>query len=473
VRISQLERIVADGGRVALWGWGAEGRAAYGALRSRLQTVPLTLFCTPRDAVDARALDDPSLGIETEASGERLSAFEMIVKSPGISPYRPEALQAAAHGTRFIGGTHLWFAEHVHPDGGGARTLCVTGTKGKSTTTALLAHLLRAGGHRTALAGNIGLPLLQLLDPPLAPAFWAIELSSYQTRDVAASGVRPEIAVVLNVFPEHLDWHGDEARYVEDKLALLTEARPRVAVLNAEDERLVALSLPDSEVRWFGRTDGWHLRGDALHRGNTFVMDTGLLPLPGRHNRGNLCAALTAIEALDLDAVALAPHALGFRPLPHRLQTLGTRDGIAWVNDSISTTPHASLAALDVFRDRRVAILVGGHDRGLDWQPFTERMRAHPPAAVVTMGANGPRIHALLQPIACQGGVALHQAVDLAAAVALARAALGDDGVLLLSPGAPSFGAYRDYVERGRHFAALGGFDPDAISAIPGLGIAP
>ena len=464
MRISQLE-----GRRVALWGWGREGRAAYRAIRSRLPAQPLTLFCPPAEAAEAGALADPRLQIETEASAERLSAFQIVVKSPGISPYRPEAEAAAARGTRFIGGTALWFAEH-----GGAGTVCVTGTKGKSTTTALLAHLLRAGGHRTALAGNIGLPLLELLDLPQAPtpAAWAIELSSYQTGDVAISGVRPQVAVALNLFPEHLDWHGSEARYIEDKLRLLTEAKPRIAVLNANDPLLAALALPESEVRWFGHVDGWHLRGDALHRGDTLVMDTATLPLPGRHNRGNLCAVLTAIEALGLDAVALARHAASFRPLPHRLQTLGTRAGITWVNDSISTTPHASLAALDCFRGRRVAILVGGHDRGLDWSAFAAAMREAAPAAIVTLGQNGPRIHALLAPLAGASTFHLSAATDLADAVTQARLALAGEGVVLLSPGAPSFGMYRDYVERGRHFAQLGGFDPDTISTIPGLGIA-
>ncbi|MHB8912623.1 MAG: Mur ligase family protein, partial [Lysobacter sp.] len=296
MRISQL-----DGQRVALWGWGREGRAAHRALRSRLPNLALTLFCPAEDVTDAQALVDPRLAIETDASAMRLSAFDVVIKSPGISPYRAEAMVAAAQGTRFIGGTALWFAEHAGAGGIAARTVCVTGTKGKSTTTALLAHLLRAGGHVSALAGNIGLPLLELLDPPQAPEVWAIELSSYQTGDVAVSGARPEIAVVLNVFPEHLDWHGSEERYVADKLKLLTEARPRIAVLNAHDPRLAALSLPDSEVRWFGGADGWHLRGDGLHRGDVFVMDAAALPLPGRHNRGNLCAVLTAIEALGLD----------------------------------------------------------------------------------------------------------------------------------------------------------------------------
>jgi UDP-N-acetylmuramoylalanine--D-glutamate ligase len=457
------------GKRLALWGWGREGRAAYRALRSRLPEQALTLFCNEAEAADAVAFGDPLLAIEHAASGERLADFDVVLKSPGISPNRPEAVFAAERGTRFIGGTALWFGEHAH-DGTMARTLCVTGTKGKSTTSSLLAHLLRAAGVRTALAGNIGLPLLELLDAH-ADA-WAVELSSYQTRDVAASGARPAIAIVTNLFPEHLDWHGSEARYLEDKLALVTEAKPQVAVLNAADPRLAALQLPDSDIRWYGDARGWHLRGDALHRGDAFVMDTSALPLPGRHNRSNLCAVLTALEAFGLDAMALAPQAASFQPLPNRLQPVGTRDGILYVNDSISTTPHATLAALELYRDRPVALLAGGHDRGLPWDAFAEAMRTQAPRAIVTMGQNGPRIHDLLAPIAAAGGFALHAAGDLAEAMDKARAALPEGGVVLLSPGAPSFGAYKDYVARGRHFAQLAGFDPETISGIAGMGIA-
>ncbi|HTL14426.1 MAG TPA: UDP-N-acetylmuramoyl-L-alanine--D-glutamate ligase [Thermomonas sp.] len=456
------------GRRVALWGWGREGRAAHRALRARLPGQALTLFCSEAEAAEAAAAGDPLLAIEVQASAERLAAFEVVVKSPGISPYGPEAQAAAARGTRFTGGTALWFGERAG-DGTPDRAFCVTGTKGKSTTTSLLAHLLRAAGLRTALAGNIGLPLLELLDAQ-ADA-WAIELSSYQTRDVAAAGARPRIAIVTNLFPEHLDWHGSEARYIADKLALVTEARPRVAVLNAADPRLAALRLPDSETVWYGDARGWHLRGDALYRGERLVMDTAALPLPGRHNRGNLCAVLAALEAYGLDAAALAPHAAGYRPLPNRLQVLGERDGLLYVNDSISTTPHATLAALAVYRDRPVALLVGGHDRGLPWDDFAAAMRDEAPRAIVTMGQNGPRIHALLD--AVEGRTfELAEADGLAQALQRARAALPAGGVVLLSPGAPSFGAYKDYVARGRHFAELAGFDPEAIAGIAGMGIA-
>ena len=158
--------------------------------------------------------------------------------------------------------------------------------------------------------------------------------------------------------------------------------------------------------------------------------------------------------------------------MPNRLQPIGTRDGILYVNDSISTTPMATLAALALYRDRPVALLVGGHDRGLPWDDFAEAMRTQAPRTIVTMGQNGPRIHALLKPVAAHAGFALSAASDLADAMAQARGALADDGVLLLSPGAPSFGPYRDYVARGKHFAEMAGFDPDVISAIPGIGIA-
>src|SRR5690606_33721096 len=178
----------------------------------------------------------------------------------------------------------------------------------------------------------------------------------------------------------------------------------------------------------------------------------------------------TAIDALGIDAAALAAHATTFMPLPHRLQPVGTRGGVLYVNDSISTTPHASLAALEVYRGRRVVLLVGGHDRGLDWSGFVDAMAGHAPMAIVTMGQNGGRIHAQLAPHAEACGFALRQASDLPEAVAQAEALLQGEGVILLSPGAPSFGAYRDYTERGRHFAELAGADPGASTAIPRLG---
>ncbi|MFC4727858.1 UDP-N-acetylmuramoyl-L-alanine--D-glutamate ligase [Coralloluteibacterium thermophilus] len=466
MRLSQLE-----GRSVAVWGWGREGRATAALLRARLPAQPLTVLCAAAEVAQVEALGDAGLHPRSDVDAAVLASFEVVVKSPGISPYRPEVEGAAAHGTRFVGASALWFAEHA-----GARTVCVTGTKGKSTTTALIAHLLRASGLRTALAGNIGLPLVELMDVAPPPDAWAIELSSYQTRDAfAGHDTRVGIAVVLNLYPEHLDWHGGEARYIADKLALLREGRPAVAVLNAADPHLAALdatTLGGARVAWFGREDGWHVREGAVWRGVRRAFDLARLHAPGAHNGGNLCAALAAVEAMGLDAVALAAAAEGFRPLPHRLQPLGRRDGIDYVDDSISTTPHASIAALRCFAGRRTAILVGGHDRGLDWTPFAEHVAAQPPEAIVTLGRNGPRIHALLASAVDPERCRLVQAQDMRSAVGAAQAALRGEGLVLLSPGAPSFDAYRDYAARGRDFAACAGFDVAALDAIPGLGVA-
>lgn len=360
------------GRRIALWGWGREGRAAYHALRSRLPRQALTLFCSEAEAVDAAAFGDASLSIEHDASGERLAAFDMVVKSPGISPNKPEALLATQRGARFIGGTALWFGEHAG-DGTMARTLCVTGTKGKSTTSSLLAHLLRAAGLRTALAGNIGLPLLELVKSNRR----RMGGGAVQLPDPATSRcpLRPAIAIVTNLFPEHLDWHGSEARYLDDKLALVTEAKPHVAVLNAADPRLATAVAGRRDPLVWRRARLAPARGRALSRrrlrdGHVRIAAAGP-PQPQQPVRG-------ADRAGSIrDGREQAGRACGYvQPLPNRLQPIGERDGILYVNDSISTAPHATLAALDLYRGRPLAVLVGGHDRGLPWDEFAEAMRA-------------------------------------------------------------------------------------------------
>jgi UDP-N-acetylmuramoylalanine--D-glutamate ligase len=387
-----------------------------------------------------------------------LSAFDIVIKSPGISPYREPYLAAAKAGVRFTSGSAIWFAERAD-----ANTICVTGTKGKSTVTALIAHLLRQGGRRVALAGNIGLPLLELFDVEREPDWWVVELSSFQTRDFDGA---PTIAVVNNLYEEHLDWHLTCANYATDKLRIAKNARCVVA--NAGQPGLSELV---QRQHAFNLAEGWHVREGAIWRGNKRVLALAAIPLPGEHNALNVCAALAAIEAAGEDAQSLASHVATFKALPHRLQTLGVREGIGYVNDSISTTPYAAIEALRSVGEARTTILVGGHDRGVDWRPFVDFVARHPPRAIVTMGANGGAIAAALREIE-HPGFALAAEHGLAAAFAKAQALTADAGVVLLSPGAPSFDQFKDYAERGREFARLAGFDPAMIVQIAGLGIA-
>jgi len=429
------------GRRVAIWGYGREGKAACAALRTRLPQLSLTLFCS--DA-EARSLEHDVVAITVPPDAAALSAFDIVIKSPGISAYRPEILEAQHNGTLFASGTAFWFAEHPQ-----ARVIAVTGTKGKSTVSALIAHFLRALGKRTALAGNIGLPLLELLDPSAAPEWWVVELSSFQTR----TAPHVEIGVINNLYEEHLDWHGTRERYAADKLALAGAAQ----------------TLTVNRIA-FGDASAWHVRDGALFRANVRAFELADLPLAGPHNALNVCAALTALEAAGEDALAALPHVGTFRPLPHRLQILGERDGFTWIDDSIATTPQATLEALASLRGREVTVLIGGHERGLDWRAFAEGVRRAPPHAIVTMGANGARIAGVLR--GANGGYRLETASVLDDAISAARNITPKGGVILLSPGAPSFDQFRDYAERGCAFAARAGFDARLIGTIAGLGIA-
>jgi UDP-N-acetylmuramoylalanine--D-glutamate ligase len=438
--------------RVAIWGFAREGRATLKVLRERFPQKPLTIFCNEREAGELRK-DSMSASIEivtNAVDANALSRFDVVVKSPGISPYQPPYPNAEAAGVRFTSGTALWFAEHPQ-----ARTICVTGTKGKSTVAALIAHLLRKSGKRTALAGNIGMPMLELLDPPSEPDWWVIELSSFQTRDF---GGAPTVAVVNNLYEEHLDWHGSPQRYVEDKLRIVERAK--VVVTPA------SLRAVSNAIR-FGAGDGWHVHGGAIFRGDRHVLDIASLPIPGEHNAQNLCAALAALDAAGENAADLAQHVRTFKPLPHRLQTLGERDGATYINDSISTTPYASVEALRSLQTGDVTILVGGFDRGVDWRIFVDYVATCAPRGIVTMGANGEAIARALD----DAGIAVHRAGTLADAFAHARAITPCGGIIVLSPGAPSFDQFSDYTQRGREFARLAGFDPSAISHIEGLGI--
>ncbi len=445
-----------EGCRVAVWGLGREGRAALTALRRRLPNQSFALFCHAREA--ASLVSTEGIEIRTGApDAEALSAFDFVIKSPGISLYKPEIAAARQRGTVFTSGTALWFGEN--PD---ARVIGITGTKGKSTTAALTAHLARAAGVRTALAGNIGLPLLEL-DGQRAD-LWVVELSSFQTGEAGPL----EVGVVTSLYEEHLDWHGSRERYVADKLKLADVSR--TLLVNARQPHLLQATANHPRRVLFGNAAGWHVADAGIFRAGTAMLASDALPLPGRHNALNACAALAALEQVGVEVADRRSALADFQPLPHRLQPLGRHGGLIWVDDSISTTPQAALAALDSLPGRRIALILGGHDRGLDWSGFVRNIATRRGLRVITQGASGPRIAAAMR--AAGEGDMLVTADTLDAAVGVAHDGADDGDVILLSPGAPSFDQFRDYAQRGRHFARLAGFDPDLAGTIQGLGIA-
>ncbi len=421
---------------VGIWGLGVEGRASLRRVR-RAGGEPVLVDDTP----GAPELE----GLEVLATGrgglERLMRCEVVVKSPGISRYRPEVAQLEGAGVHVCGGLGLWMAE-ADPN----RVACITGTKGKSTTTALAVHLLGALGYDARAGGNIGRPPW---DPSgeSEPDFWVVETSSFQVPDL---DVGPRVVAVTSLFPDHLDWHGSVERYYADKLSLCTKPGVELALANGTDGELrrnaAALG---PRARWVDAGDD---AGDAswAHAAS----------LRGRHNAGNAAVARAVLEALGAegasDPARLAAATAGFPGLPSRCHTIGHVDDVEFVDDSLSTNVLPTLAALDAFAGRAVALLVGGHDRGIDYGPLGRALAERPdPTLVVTMPDNGPRIGVAVRTASAAAGTALRvvDADDLAEAVTTALAWAPAGGVVLLSPAAPSFGRFTDYRERAAAFA--------------------
>jgi UDP-N-acetylmuramoyl-L-alanine---L-glutamate ligase len=443
---------VADLGsrRVAVWGLGREGRAAIAFLRRHHPNLPLWVL---NDA-DGQPLEGFGQRVEYAFGAHQIASaieqIEVIVKSPGVSLYRREIESARNKGIEITSLLNLWFAQQRD-----LTTICVTGTKGKSTTASLIAHILASLGRRVGLVGNIGVPITEI-DSTTAD-FAVIEVSSYQAADF--DGIC-DVAVLTSLYPEHIDWHHSVENYFRDKLNLLR--RSRRAIVNREAVETVrrlggSLAAP---FLFFNDESRIHSSGIQILDGCEVVGEVRNPYLARPHNRSNLCAALTAVKSLGLDAAAALEAAGGFRELPHRQQELGQIGGLLFVDDSISTIPESTIAALAVYAGRPISVIVGGYDRGIDYRKLVESLIESGARAIICLGESGQRICSLAQAAASRRAdlaCAIYQAQSMADAVSFARRVTPPGGVILLSPAAPSYGHYRDYIERGRDFAAKAG----------------
>jgi UDP-N-acetylmuramoylalanine--D-glutamate ligase len=348
-----------------------------------------------------------------------------------------------SRGVTVTGGSALWMADHA------ARTIGVTGSKGKSTTSSLISHLLAATGRPNVFGGNIGVPLLDL--PPAE--LYVLELSSYQCADLTDS---PRVAVVTSLFPEHLDAHGGEREYYRDKLNLLGYG-PELIVVNGADERLMAEIAGVTDASGFApvavAADDSRFR--VASDGLVYCSDDALFPrtalrLRGVHNGRNLCAALAVLDGIGVDVrdPAVPAAVASFPGLPHRLAEIEDPSGLTFVDDTLSTSPYSAMHAIDAYEGRPLTVLVGGTDRGLDYSPLRHHLQDRE-LTVIGIPDSGPRI---LAELAGLSAVRTEVAEDLPAAVRLARKLTPEGGVVLLSPAAPSYGRYRNFEHRSEAF---------------------
>ena len=408
---------------VTVWGNGTDGRATTAFLEKRNCTV--------------NVVEDP---VTIPFSG-------VIVKSPGISLYRHEIRMARQYGAVFTSSTNLFMESALLQPESRPLLIGVTGTKGKSTTSSLIAHLLRAQGNRVALCGNIGVPAITYADDLANYEVVVVEMSSYMCADLQYGF---DITVLLNLYPEHIDWHKTHEQYYHDKLNILAQRNPeQVAVLNEQDP-LTALYVKNPEnAVYFDAPNTIHVMGDYFYKGGQKLFETSVVPLRGEHNLKNVCAALTVVEQAGVDLAACADALKTFQPLPHRLQTVAIKNGVTYVDDSISTTPETAIAALKSFGYSSIILIAGGFDREQDYTELAKFAAKGAAKAVVTLPQTGER---LADAVEIAGGEAI-RANNMRDAVqkAAARATFGD--IVLLSPASPSYGIYKNFEERGDLFA--------------------
>ncbi|TAJ18092.1 MAG: UDP-N-acetylmuramoyl-L-alanine--D-glutamate ligase [Rugosibacter sp.] len=389
-----------------------------------------------------------------------LDGVDRVVLSPGLPGDLPIVREAAARGLPVVGEIEL-FARALRELNSPAPVLAITGTNGKTTTTALTGHLLRSMGQRVGVAGNISPAALMALSTYVAqddlPQIWVLELSSFQLE--TTTSLQPAAATVLNISDDHLDRYDDLAAYAAVKARIFQGAG--VQVVNRQDAYVNAMLLAGRHALSFGldapqaATD-FGLRQQAgelwLAQGEQFLLPVSELPVQGLHNAANVMAALALCASLGYDVQQLLPAVCSFQGLPHRVEKVVERDGVTWYDDSKGTNVGATVAALEGIgnqHDRKIVLIAGGDGKGQDFSPLASAV-ARWARAVVLIGRDGPLIGSVLE----NSGVPLVFATDMSDAVQQASVLAQNNDAVLLSPACASFDMFRDYQQRAEVFIA-------------------
>jgi len=374
---------------------------------------------------------------------KNLERFDVIIKSPGIPPL-PEL---KTYDSKLTTPTQIFFDSIADS---GATVIGVTGSKGKSTTSSLIAHILQAN-QRTGeltnsvlLVGNIGEPAIAHLRDAQTNTFFVHELSSYQLMDLTVS---PHIAVVTSFFPEHLDYHGSLETYLEAKKQIARFQQSGDIIFYAADSKGATEIASESK----GKRIPFSAKDAPVQ-----IEKTKLI---GAHNLSNIAAAFLVSQHVGVPKQAAIEAIKTFTPLPHRLQSLGVHHGWEWIDDSISTTPQSTIAALDALGDRVQTIFLGGQDRGYDFTPLAERLKTSGVKTAILMGESGKRIRTALEAAKVPAEIievnSMEEAITLTRDKSqIVKQEIANPPIALLSPASPSYGMYKNFEERGDRFKA-------------------
>jgi UDP-N-acetylmuramoylalanine--D-glutamate ligase len=399
---------------------------------------------------DALALREGGVRLETGPHrGETFTGAAMIVVSPGVPWELPELEAARAAGVPVVAEVELAFR---HLEG---RLAAVTGTKGKSTTTAALGAMLAAPGRDVRVGGNIGTPLVSLVEGATRDTLFAVEVSSFQLE--GTSRFHPHVAVWLNLSPDHLDRHPTLEAYVAAKARLFAnQTAADWAIVNADDPVVLEAARRAAARKLLVRTSGDPVAGDGAYFGGgeaRLRLDGREQPLfahgdvrvPGAHLAGDLLFAAAAARVLGADPGQISGAVRGFRGIPHVLELVATIAGVSYYDDSKATNVEAARRSLEAF-DRPLLVILGGRYKGGDFAELGPALRARG-RRVLAIGEARARVRAALGDV-----VPVEECDSLRAAVEAARAAARPGDVVLLAPACSSFDMFRDYAERGRAF---------------------
>ncbi len=457
--------------KIAFLGFDREGRSTlrYLSRTSQLEGAEVWVLDRKTD------IEVPE-GVHTKLGGDYCSALDdfgpgdIIYRTPGARYHMPELQRARERGASLSSATKLFF------DRCPGTIVGVTGTKGKGTTASLIHGILKAGGKDAFLAGNIGIPALDIL-PEMDKRSWAVlELSSFQLIDLEQS---PHIGVALMVTSEHLDWHADTDEYAaaksnivrwqrSDDFAVLAEDYPRSRAYADLTEGTVFMFSRHHAVSrgtwvedgsfWFsaGAPGGGSGHGEIAMVGpKEKIGPVSALHIPGEHNWENACAAITAGKLAGVANGDIASAVANFRGLEHRLESVAETGGVRWYDDSYSTTPDASLVALEAFAAPKVMIL-GGSPKGSDFSALGRAIaESESVRAVIGIGAEWPRIREQIiahSPAHREKIRLIEGSATMADIVAAAREAAEPGDIVILSPGCASFGMFKNYTDRGNQF---------------------
>jgi UDP-N-acetylmuramoylalanine--D-glutamate ligase len=435
----------AIGRKVGLLGFGLEGRSVLDVLRRRGHREIVHVIDDKPVEVPEGAQWHPTSALPLE-----LRALDVVVRSPGFSPQHPFRRLLDQHAVTQTTATRLFLRELRERS---LPVVGITGSKGKSTTASLTYLTLEASGMPTVLVGNVGVPALDMLERIEQEKLHVVmELSSYQCSDLE-DHFGPGSAGLLDLFPEHLDWHGSLEAYYAAKLRIITAQRAQdVAFYNPVPAELAAMP---SRARAMNVQSGLHFASGWFLRGRERLFsDQGMLLL-GTHNRQNAIAALALSEPWGARPEHLREVLQRFRGLPFRLQNEGAHAGITWFNDAISTAPDTVAAALAALSGAFTAstLIVGGQRRGLDQTPLAEALAASTVRTLIVMPDTGSDVARAVRARALP--VTLLEADTLEDAVAAALSVTPQGHACLFSPGAPSYHRYKSFQERGAHLRRL------------------